>query len=499
LILYLRTLAPGLTWAHHGADGGDLLTAALTHGVPHPPGYPTYQLLLAAAIRLFGGEPAWAGNLFSACCAALAVALLADLTRRTLTGAPQGIQKAAALAAGLLWGASPGLWSQAVITEVYALNALAVMLVLWLAWRGRAALTVGRSPWAWLTAAGLSAGVGLGNHLTLTLALPGLAVWLWPQAGILRRGGRWKWLLPVFAFLLGLSVYAYLPWAARQAAPVNWGDPSTPGGFWWVVSAAIYRPMVFGIPLADLPHRLAAWGTAAAGQFGGGPWGMALALAGLWRLEQTNRRWWWATTLIALAFTAYGVGYNSVDSYVYLIPAWGVASLWAGHGIAWLASQAATGRGWRWRMAAATLCVLAVGLPATSVVRWRPVMDLSHEGEAALFWSELSHAAAADAIILVGGDDATFALWYGRYGLQQRPDLTPVNVHLYDYPWYQAALLRHHPLLTSLTRAGKLPPVEQFVVEAARRGPLYRADALAGFETGLREEGAGGLVRLSSP
>ena len=130
-----------------------------------------------------------------------------------------------------------------------------------------------------------------------------------------------------------------------QAPPINWGDPSTPGGFWWVVSASIYRPLVFGIPLADLPHRLAAWGTEAGRQLGGGPWGMAIALVGLWRLEQTDRRWWWTTTLIALAYTAYSVGYNSIDSYVYLIPAWAMASLWAGHGMAWLADARRGGTG----------------------------------------------------------------------------------------------------------------------------------------------------------
>jgi hypothetical protein len=522
VILYLRTLAPGLTWAHHGADGGDLLAAALTHGVPHPPGYPTYQLLLRLALRLFGGEPAWAGNLLSACCAALAVALLTDLTRRTLADHPPGVQQAAALAAGLLWATSPGLWSQAVITEVYALNALAVVAVLWLAWRGAQLEThLGRSGGAWLTAAGLIAGLGLGNHLTLALLLPGLAVWFYlanqqisksanqqigksanRQIGDIpgrRQGPGLQWKLPLAAFLLGVSVYAYLPWAARQTPPVNWGDPSTPGGFWWVVSASIYRPLAFGVPLADLPHRLAAWGTAAGGQFGGGPWGMVLALLGLWRLEQANRRWWWATTLIALAYTAYGIGYNSIDSYVYLIPTWGSACLWAGHGLAWLATQLAAGRRARWGVVVATLCVLTVGLPAASAARWWPDMDLSRDRAAQTFLAEVERTAAPDAIILVGGDDATFSLWYGLYGLQQRPDLTPVNVHLYDYPWYQASLLRQHPALAAFTRAGKLPPVEQFVVAAARRGPLYRADALAGFATGLRVEGVGGLVRLMLP
>ena len=66
LVLYARTLAPGLTWAHHAADGGDLLAAALVGGVPHPSGYPTYQLLLRTAVALFPGEPARAGNWLSA-------------------------------------------------------------------------------------------------------------------------------------------------------------------------------------------------------------------------------------------------------------------------------------------------------------------------------------------------------------------------------------------------------------------------------------------------
>ena len=44
LPIYLTTLAPGLTWANDGADGGDLVTAAATLGVAHPTGYPLYRL-----------------------------------------------------------------------------------------------------------------------------------------------------------------------------------------------------------------------------------------------------------------------------------------------------------------------------------------------------------------------------------------------------------------------------------------------------------------------
>ncbi len=69
--LYWFTAASGLTWAHDGADGGDLLAAALTGGVPHPSGYPLYTALLQGWLRMGqalapSAEAARLGNLFSA-------------------------------------------------------------------------------------------------------------------------------------------------------------------------------------------------------------------------------------------------------------------------------------------------------------------------------------------------------------------------------------------------------------------------------------------------
>jgi hypothetical protein len=75
LLVYLLTLARTLTWAHDGADGGDLIVAVLTGGVPHPPGYPTYLLLGSLFARLQVGAPAFRLNLMSAVGAAAVVAV----------------------------------------------------------------------------------------------------------------------------------------------------------------------------------------------------------------------------------------------------------------------------------------------------------------------------------------------------------------------------------------------------------------------------------------
>jgi hypothetical protein len=240
-----------------------------------------------------------------------------------------------------------------------------------------------------------------------------------------------------------------------------------------------------------------AWATEAGRQLGGGAWGALIALLGLWRLERVDRAWWWTTLLVALAYTAYAISYNSADSSVYLIPTWAMASLWFSQGVAWIAQRIAAWRGQRW--AVAGLLVLAVGLPLIGAARHWPQMDLSRDRAARDFVEAALATAAPRAVILVGGDEPTFALWYARYGLQQRSDVTPVNVHLYDFPWYQASLLRHHPVLAAVASEGTLPPLEDFVAEAARRWPLYRAGALDGVVAGLSEAPDGVLVRLGAP
>ena len=68
LALYLATIAPTLTWGKDsvGVDGGELLAAASTLGIPHPPGYPTYKLLLKLFASIVPvGDFAFRGNLGS--------------------------------------------------------------------------------------------------------------------------------------------------------------------------------------------------------------------------------------------------------------------------------------------------------------------------------------------------------------------------------------------------------------------------------------------------
>jgi hypothetical protein len=523
--LYGGSLAPGLTWSHNGADGGDLLAAALTCGVPHPPGYPLYELILRSALALPGtaANPAYTGNWLSAVCAVMAVALLADLARRSLPDRPG--RSGLALVAALAWAATPALWGQAVITEVYTLQALAVVALLWLLWRWREGVLANRGQpgaWPWLVIAGLTLGLGLGNHLSLLLITPGMATWLWSYRAALARMPRWAWVAVGISMGAGLAVYLYLPWAAAAQPPVNWGDPSTPAGFFWLATARAYGGLLFGVPWTSLLARLGAWAAEALRQFW--PWGAALAIWGLWRLDRIDHPWWRLTGLTALAFSLFALSYNTADAYIYLIPAWAAAALWLPHGLAALAdvlahqlSRIAPNRTLsskpddasrkvpRRRMmhdAAITYLVVALSLlaiPGVSTLgHWRE-MDLRQDHAAQEFLNGTLAAAKPDGVILLATDQPTFALWYAVYGLRERSDLILLNVNLYGYPWYRQILAAQHPAVAKLLSG---PPAEPdlagLIRDLARSHPLYRAEPLGLRLTGYSEQTAGPLVQLIS-
>lgn len=121
-LCYSFTIAPDITWAHFSADGGDLIAATATGGVPHPGGYPLYLLLARSFQFIPVGTLAFRTNLFSAVCTILAVLVLYTFLIHHL----QGYSAASfiSLFAALAYGLAPFVWGQALVTEVYALHGL---------------------------------------------------------------------------------------------------------------------------------------------------------------------------------------------------------------------------------------------------------------------------------------------------------------------------------------------------------------------------------------
>lgn len=497
LAIYRASAAPGLTWAHDSADGGELIAAVAVHGVPHPPGYPTYVLLAYPFAALAWGNLAQRGALFSAVAGAAAAALVAAALRqappdlwqagRNRPAAPPSVASLPALAAGLALAFSPPLWSQATVVEVYALHAALAAAMVWALSRWRLDGRLG-----WLALGGLLFGLALGNHLTIVWLLPLLAVWAVGGAAGLPRRRLWPALGGGLA--LGLAVYLYLPIAAAAQPPINWGDPRTWEGFRWLVTAELYRFNAFALPADQVLLRLAA---AAGGLWRGLlPWGAVLATAGLLSLARRQPVLAAAGVLSALLSLAWAVGYNTADSLWSLLAVWVLVGWWTGLGLAW-AWQRASAHGRMGRLAGIGLCVLVAAAPMA--LHWS-AQDLRQDRGAEQFIAHVLTTVEPNAAVVAAGDRALFSLWYARYGQGQRPDLIPLSRDLWGQPGYRTTVGRTHPEL-----AGEAPPADwpDLLAHVLQRRAVYlasvglRAPALD--DLGLPADAAWSLEPLPDP
>ena len=175
-------------------DAADMASAALTLGVAHPPGYPLYAALGRAWLTIFPmGNPAYRLAVLSALAAAGTVALLFAAVRRR-SGVWAGLTAAAVL------GFSAPLWKFALIQEKYSLHALFSVGLFFLSEGDKA------SVWRRARLSGLIIGLGLVNHQSLLLFLPGL-LFLWRKDN-LSLGRAAGVAVPWIA--AGLSLYFFL-------------------------------------------------------------------------------------------------------------------------------------------------------------------------------------------------------------------------------------------------------------------------------------------------
>ncbi len=419
LAIYLATMPPTLTWAHHGTDGGDLVTAIAQARLPHPPGFPLYLLLGDVFFHLPWGDPAWRLNLMSAVLGAWAAGLVTVTADRELVpGDPRATVGTAAAVTGLTLGLAPLFWSQALIAEVYAPAALCTAVLLLLSLRRTSAWLLGG---VW--------GVSLGVHPTL--------LWLAPIVVYGCRRSIWRSGLTALSAAVGCGVTygVLLPLWARSASP--WGDLSTFAGWWEYVSGHLYRDYVFALPPAYWPRRLLAFAGLLVRQFT--PVGVPLAAWGWQRLWQERRFLALATVLAFGGLSLYAVGYNTADSLVYLVPALPIAALWLRAGLSDLVGRLAPrrlrGDAIRWLFPA--LCALPVIQAACG---WQ-AMDVSGDTTAVLWARETLRGAPSNAVLLTDQDAATFTLWYVRDVLGERPDVGIVDQDLWGHEPYRRFLV----------------------------------------------------------
>src|SRR5690606_34852128 len=105
LAVYWTTLPPTVT----GEDAGELIVAAYTLGIPHPPGYPLWTMLAHIFTYLPFGSIAWRVALASAFFGAATSSVV------YLIGRQLRLSHAAGLAGALALAFSRQFWAQSII------------------------------------------------------------------------------------------------------------------------------------------------------------------------------------------------------------------------------------------------------------------------------------------------------------------------------------------------------------------------------------------------
>ena len=469
LAVYLASMAPGLTWANIGSDGGDLISAAATGGIAHPTGYPFY-LLLARLFQFFPiGSLAFRTNLMSAIAAVVAAILVYFIVTGYLS--PYNPQQfwLAGLVAGLAFGLSPLVWSQAVITEVYTLHALFVALLLFLSIQATSSELSQKRLDCLL---GLIFGLAMGNHLTTIMVFPILILPTLLSGSSAQTGTRWKikWQLNGRSLfrrlawvLIGLLVYLTLPLRALSHPPVNWGNPITLDGFFWLVSGKLYQGLLLGLSFSSILQRAQTVVALLFEQFG--IIGLGIGLIGLivdFRSTRLNYYMLW----IVVASSVFAVGYATADAFLYLIPAFLCFAIWIGIGLGGLISAFSK------RFRGIGIVVASVFL-LTFFVQTRyawPSVDASHDQRAESFGSSVLSLAPARALVFAKGDEAVFTMWYFQYALRDRPDLAIISTDLLQFPWYLQTLRSTYP---DLNLPGPFPFSETVVMSNPGRPVCY--------------------------
>ena len=234
---YLYTLCPTISTG----DSGEFCAASVILGLSHSPGYPLYSLLgKIFTLSIPFGNLAYRINLLSAVFSCLSLLLIGKMLLQfgKNNNGSTLFEKITVIISLIILALSPALWKTSIQAEVFTLNIFFIALIVYFSVSSLPLLIK-------LYMVFFLTGLGIGNHLTLVLVIPGLALFLYSI--IKKNNYSLSGLLSakhiagcILFFLIGYSVYLYLPVRANKAPALNWGNPVTVQKFWRVFTRADY-------------------------------------------------------------------------------------------------------------------------------------------------------------------------------------------------------------------------------------------------------------------
>jgi hypothetical protein len=319
-----------------------------------------------------------------------------------------------------------------VIIELHGLQSLFLVLALWWTWillnSARKSVKPGT-----VFLLSFCFGLALGNHITIILFLPVIlfALWIAYNNGLERR----VFFGQLIAFVLGTSIYLYLPIAASHYPPINWGNPQTWEGFWWVISGNPYQHLLATTSVAQFFTRIAALAGLLLEQFG--YLGIILGVVGAVQYKHQSKPLPISLLYLFGAFSLFAILYATDDSITYLLAPFMVFAIWIGLGVATIIPFV-------WRKLPLGYLLFAITLIGFIIVLPKTIQKINprQQTQPADYAEYLLQHLPENSIFLASEDRDSFPVWYYHFGLKQRPDLKVIVLPLTQFRWYQETMVK---------------------------------------------------------
>ncbi|KPK77224.1 MAG: hypothetical protein AMJ89_02825 [candidate division Zixibacteria bacterium SM23_73] len=421
-------------------------------GIAHPTGYPIYTILGRIFVLLPARDVIFRVNLMSVLFACFSNLILFFVILKVMEPSFQKEKKGdvqisyyykiwAAFLASLIFSFTPTLWSQAVSNEVYSLNILFynLIIIVLLLWRSN--LGKLKSERIFFLLVFLYA-LSFGNHMSTILLFPALIFFVIATQGWSVFQPK-KIILSLLLFLLGLSIYIYLPVRSSQNPLLDWGNPETWSTFKRHVTGWQYQVWMFSESTEKLFANLGNFIKLFFQQFP--PYLLPLSLLGIYELFSKDRKFLFFLLILFFANIFYGINYDIPDIDPYFLSSLLVNSILIGAG---LYSLFQIIQKLRIKQVISYGIILCFSLVPFIILKKNYFEANRSENYFAYdFASNLMRSVKKDAIILTDVWDHYSPYLYLRYIELKRPDVVYLDKELCRRSWYFDYVNMIHPHL----------------------------------------------------
>jgi hypothetical protein len=540
--VYIMTLAPTVWFI----DSGELAAVATTLGIAHPTGYPLFTIIGHLFTLLpIGSSEIYRLNLMSAFFCSLGIFMFymlikffmqqgsiaedkpsvkqvknkntkspAATIKEKVTAIPDIIVYTVSGFAALVLAFSKTYWAAANSVEVYPLHVFFLSTLMFVFMKAVFSTKRNITEGTFITQNkyylifAFLLGLSFTNHLTTILLAPACLT-LFFYTNVYDRQRLYKLLgFMVVCFVVGFSVYLYLPIRANMNPTLIWGNPYNFERFYWhitgkqfsvwifsakgsipaflllmstTVGLAVYglvkqktlnhaMHFVFFIVVCVLGYLLISGSSEIVNtqfkKFSASLWGefgtglVLLSVLGIYFLSRFNTRIYYFTFLTFFGCLFYSINYDINDIYSYFLLAYITLAVWIGFGAVFIYTQLAVMLKTNVQRLAFGVVVVLTSLIALNANYAGNDESKNHFVEE--FTMNVFQNAEPNSIIISSQWDFwVSASWYFHFVKNIRPDIVVIDKELLRRSWYFKFLENNYPEVYNNSRA----EIERFLPE----------------------------------